>query len=54
MSVNYDINESLTMFLDVLNITNETEQGYGRYQEQFLFARQYGTRYALGVRYTFN
>ena len=54
MSINYDINENLTVFLDALNLNNETEQGYGRYEEQFLFARQYGTRYALGVRYGFN
>tara|TARA_Y100001951_G_scaffold14292_1_gene9535 strand:- start:2739 stop:3686 length:948 start_codon:yes stop_codon:yes gene_type:complete len=54
MSINYDINENLTVFFDALNLNNETEQGYGRYEEQFLFARQYGTRYALGVRYGFN
>ncbi|MDC8831319.1 TonB-dependent receptor [Alteromonas gilva] len=54
MSVNYDINERVTVFFDALNLTNETEQGYGRYEEQFLFARQYGTRYALGIRYGFN
>lgn len=54
MSINYDINENLTVFFDALNLTNETEQGYGRYEEQFLFARQYGTRYALGFRYGFN
>jgi hypothetical protein len=36
-----------------MNITNETEQGYGRYAEQFLYARQYGPRYTLGARYTF-
>jgi TonB-dependent receptor len=54
MSINYDINENLTVFFDALNLNNETEQGYGRYEEQYLFARQYGTRYALGVRYGFN
>jgi len=27
--------------------------GYGRYEEQFLFARQYGPRYTVGARYTF-
>jgi TonB-dependent receptor len=53
ISVNYDVNEELTVFFEGLNITNETEQGYGRYEEQFLFARQYGPRYTLGARYTF-
>lgn len=52
-SINYDVTEELTVFLEGLNITNETEQGFGRYEEQFLFARQYGPRYTLGARYTF-
>lgn len=54
MSVNYDVTENLTVFLEGVNLNNETEQGYGRYEEQFLFARQYGPRYAAGVRYTFD
>jgi TonB-dependent receptor len=53
ISVNYDVTEELTVFFEGINITNETEQGYGRYEEQFLFARQYGPRYTLGARYTF-
>lgn len=53
LSVNYDVNEHLTVFFEGLNLNNETEEGYGRYVEQFLFARQYGTRYNLGARYTF-
>ncbi|MCF2950051.1 TonB-dependent receptor [Paraglaciecola aquimarina] len=53
MSVNYDLNENLTIFFDGINLNNETEQGFGRYQEQFLFAREYGSRYVLGARYSF-
>ena len=53
LSVNYDINPQLTVFFEGINITNATERGYGRYEEQFLFARQYGPRYALGARYRF-
>lgn len=53
MSVNYDINEHLTVFFEGVNLNNETEQGYGRYEEQFLFARQYGPRYSAGLRYSF-
>ena len=53
MSVNYDVTDNLTVFFEGVNLNNETEQGYGRYEEQFLFARQYGSRYALGVRYSF-
>ncbi|MCU7553425.1 TonB-dependent receptor [Alteromonas sp. ASW11-19] len=53
VSVHYDITEDLTVFFEGINLNNETEQGYGRYEEQFLFARQYGPRYALGLRYIF-
>jgi len=53
MSVNYDINEEFTVFFEGINLNNETEQGYGRYEEQFLFAREYGPRYVIGVRYSF-
>jgi TonB-dependent receptor len=53
MSVNYDVSERLTVFAEGINLTNETEQGFGRYEEQFLFAREYGPRYSVGVRYSF-
>lgn len=53
ISVNYDVTDNMTVFFEGINLNNETEQGYGRYEEQFLFARQYGSRYALGVRYNF-
>jgi len=53
LSVNYDVTEELTVFFEGINLNNETEEGYGRYEEQFLFARQYGPRYAIGARYTF-
>jgi TonB-dependent receptor len=53
MSVNYDIDENFTVFFEGLNLNIETEQGFGRYEEQFLFARQYGSRYTLGMRYSF-
>jgi len=53
VSVNYDVTEELTVFFEGINITNSTEQGFGRYEEQFLYARQYGPRYTLGARYTF-
>jgi len=53
VSVNYDITENITIFVEGVNINNETEQGYGRYEEQFLFARQYGSRYAIGGRFKF-
>ena len=50
MSVNYDVTENVTVFFEGVNLNNETEEAYGRFEEQFLFARQYGPRYLLGVR----
>lgn len=54
MSVNYDVTDRFTVFFEGINLNNETEQGFGRYEEQFLFARQYGPRFSLGARYSFN
>ncbi|MBT0587414.1 TonB-dependent receptor [Alteromonas oceanisediminis] len=53
VSANYDVTDELTVFFEGINLNNETEEIYGRYEEQFLAARQYGTRYMLGARYTF-
>jgi len=52
-SINYDVTDNLTVFLEGVNINDETERGYGRFEEQFLFARQYGPRYTFGARYSF-
>lgn len=53
VSVNYDIDDNLTVFFEGINLNNETEQHYGRYERQFLFAGQYGPRYIVGARYSF-
>jgi len=53
MSINYDISDNLSVSFEGINLNNETEQGFGRYQQQFLFAREYGPRYLLGARYSF-
>ena len=52
MSINYDFTENLTGFFEGINLNDETEQTFGRYERQFLSARQYGPRYVLGFRYT--
>ncbi|MEG3767849.1 TonB-dependent receptor [Alteromonas sp. 14N.309.X.WAT.G.H12] len=52
-SINYALNDNFTVFVEGVNINNETERGYGRFKEQFLYARQYGPRYTVGARYTF-
>ncbi len=52
LSVNYDVNENMTVFFDGVNLTNETERSFSRFQSQFLSAAQYGPRYVIGFRYT--
>lgn len=53
MNANYWFNENFQVFLDVLNLTNETAYVHGRNELQPLFATQQGTRYNVGVRYKF-
>lgn len=52
LSINYDVNDNMTVFFEGININDETEEGYGRFESQFMFARQYGPRYAVGFRYS--
>jgi len=53
MNANYWVTDKLQVFVDILNLTNETTYVYGRQKDQILFASQLGTRYNLGVRYKF-
>lgn len=51
LSASYWVNDNLQVYLDILNLTDETRYLYGRDRGQSLFAEQLGTRYHLGVRY---
>ena len=53
LSANYWITENAQVFVDVLNITDETTHVYGRDEIQTLFAAQLGTRYNVGFRWKF-
>ena len=53
LGASYDITDEAVVYLDVINLTNETTRSYGRTELQTLFAGQTGTRYKVGVRYTF-
>ena len=53
ISASYDLNDQAVVYMDVINLTNETTHVYGRTKQQTLFAGQSGTRYKLGLRYTF-
>lgn len=52
-NVNYAVTEKFTVFVEGLNVLEETLRTYTRYEEQFLSGVQYGARYNFGVRYTF-
>jgi TonB-dependent receptor len=53
LSVNYEVNDNITVFFDGVNLTNETERSFSRFDSQFISAAQYGPRYSLGARYSF-
>ncbi|WP_068544276.1 TonB-dependent receptor [Thalassotalea crassostreae] len=52
LSINYDVTKNMTVFFEGVNLTEETERSYSRFESQFLSAAQYGARYAVGFRYT--
>lgn len=47
----YEYNENWIVFVDILNLTDETTHVYGRHKWQTLFTAQAGPRYNIGVRY---
>jgi TonB-dependent receptor len=50
LSTSYQINEKFNVYLEALNVTNETLSTHGRYDNQLLDVFAYGRRYALGAR----
>ena len=50
LSASYDINDNFSVFLEGINITDETASAHGRFDEQHIYAYKGGPRYALGVR----
>jgi TonB-dependent receptor len=50
-STSYQITEKLNVYLEALNITDETMSTHGRFDNQLLDAYAYGRRYALGARF---
>lgn len=45
--------DKLSVFIEALNITEETQRVFVRYSEQFLRGNQYGARYNIGATYRF-
>ena len=53
MNVSYEVSERLTLQVEGINLTDETQRVHGRHQNQVLFATQNGPRYMFGLRYKF-
>ncbi len=51
VSASYWFNENMQVYVDILNLTDETTHVYGRDKFQTLFAAQAGPRYNIGFRY---
>ena len=50
VSTSYQISEKVNVYLEALNITNDTLSTHGRFDNQLLDVFAYGRRYALGAR----
>ncbi|MEP1445162.1 MAG: TonB-dependent receptor [Paraglaciecola sp.] len=53
ISASYDINDTVSVFIDAINVTDENTRRHGRFQNQILDDEQYGPRYNLGIRARF-
>ena len=51
LSASYWINDNMNVYVDALNLTDETTHVYGRHPIQTLFTAQAGPRYNFGFRY---
>ncbi|MDJ0758225.1 MAG: TonB-dependent receptor [Woeseiaceae bacterium] len=49
----YFASDQLTVFFEIINLTDETTRTFVRYEEQFLSGSEFGTRYNIGARYDF-
>jgi TonB-dependent receptor len=53
-NVTWFATDRLAVFLEGINITEETQRSYFRYPEQFQRGAQYGARWSVGARYNFD
>ncbi len=52
-SASYDISDNFSVFIEGLNITDETTRSHGRSSRQLIRASSSGPRYAVGIRGSF-
>ncbi|MDU0353746.1 TonB-dependent receptor [Paraglaciecola aquimarina] len=53
MSASYDINDSVTVFVEGINLTNETIRSHGRFSNHVVSIVDSGARYTAGIRANF-
>ncbi len=53
-TASFYVTDNLTVFVEGLNITNESQRIYNRYPNQLKFANQFEARWNIGARYTFD
>ncbi len=49
LNASYDINESISVFIEGINITEETTRQHGRFADQLISLEQFGARYNIGI-----
>ena len=54
MNASFNVTDNLTVFVEGLNLTNESQRIYDRFPNQLLNANQFEARYNIGARYTFD
>lgn len=53
LNASYNINESVSVFVEGINLTDEATHRYGRWENQLVDYQQFGQRYNLGIRAKF-
>jgi TonB-dependent receptor len=53
VNVSYQAMDSLTIFAEGINVTDEIQRLHGRTENEVLFVTQAGPRYTIGARYSF-
>lgn len=53
VNISYELMDSLTIFAEGINVTEENFRQYSRDENMVILAADQGARYALGIRYTY-
>jgi len=53
VTASYEINDTVTIFVEGINVTDESTRRHGRFSNQIIDFEEYGARYNIGVRAQF-